>query len=100
MEKLRVKELADYQKDAIVSKTIIDRRTGTVTFFAFDEGQGLSEHKAPFDALLQIIEGEAEVKVSGETFAMKEGDLLLIAAEAPHELKAIKRFKMLLTMIR
>lgn len=100
MEKSRVKELADYQKDVIVSRTIIDRKTGTVTFFAFDEGQGLSEHTAPFDALVQIIEGEAEVKVSQVIFNLKEGELLLIPADAPHELKAIKRFKMLLTMIR
>lgn len=97
---VKMTKLSDYQKDAIVSRTIIDRKTGTVTFFAFDEGQGLSEHTAPFDALVQIIEGEAEVTVSQVIFNLKEGELLLIPADAPHELKAIKRFKMLLTMIR
>jgi len=97
---VNVKELAEYQKDAIVSRTLIDRRTGTVTFFAFDEGQGLSEHSAPYDALVYIAEGEAEVKVSGDVYAVKEGEILLIPAKATHELRAVKRFKMLLTMIR
>jgi len=97
---VNVKELAEYQKDAIVSRTLIDRKTGTVTFFAFDEGQGLSEHSAPYDALVHIVEGAAEVKVSGEVYAVKEGELLLIPAKAPHALRAVKRFKMILTMVR
>jgi quercetin dioxygenase-like cupin family protein len=97
---INVEELAGYQRDAIVSRTLIDRKTGTVTFFAFDEGQGLSEHSAPYDALVYIAEGEAEVKVSGEPYAVKEGEMLLIPAKAPHELRAAKRFKMILTMIR
>ena len=94
------KDLLEYQKDAVVSRTLIDRKTGTVTLFAFDEGQGLSEHSAPYGALVYIAEGEAEIKVSGEAYTVKEGELLLIPAKAPHELRAVKRFKMLLTMIR
>lgn len=94
------KDLLEYQRDAIVSRTLIDRKTGTVTLFAFDEGQGLSEHSAPYGALVYIVEGEAEIKVSGEAYTVKEGELLLIPAKAPHELRAAKRFKMLLTMIR
>ena len=90
----------DYQKDAIVSKTIIDKKAGTVTLFAFDQGQGLSEHTAPFDALVQVLEGEVDIKISGKSFHLKQGEIITMPANEPHALTAIQRFKMLLTMIR
>ncbi|NWG10846.1 cupin domain-containing protein [Candidatus Bathyarchaeota archaeon] len=93
-------DLVEYQEDAVVSRTIIDRKVGTVTLFAFKEGQGLSEHTAPYDALVHILEGEAEVTISGKTTQVKEGEVIILPANKPHALKAIKRFKMLLTMIR
>jgi Uncharacterized conserved protein, contains double-stranded beta-helix domain len=92
--------LADYQDGSVVSRTIINKKTGTVTFFAFDEGQGLSEHTAPFDALVYILDGEAEIVVSGKLLRVKEGDVVIMPANRPHAVKAIKRFKMVLTMIR
>jgi len=93
-------DLAGYQEDSIVSRTIIDRSTGTVTFFAFDEGQDLSEHTAPYDALVHILDGEADVTISERTVRVKAGEIIIIPAEIPHSLKAAKKFKMLLTMIR
>ena len=92
--------MAVFQKDAIVSKTIIDKKTGTVTLFAFDQGQGLSEHTAPFDALVQVLEGEVDIKISGKSFHLKQGEIITMPANEPHALTAIQRFKMLLTMIR
>jgi len=92
--------LVDYQKDAVVSRTIIDKKTGTVTLFSFDEGQGLSEHTAPFDALVLLLEGEAEIILSGKPFHVKEGEMIIMPANKPHALRATKRFKMVLTMIR
>jgi quercetin dioxygenase-like cupin family protein len=97
---VKMTELADYQEDSIVSRTIIDKKAGTVTFFAFDEGQGLSEHVAPYDALVCILDGEAEVTVSGKTCHLKEGEMILMPANKPHALKAIKRFKMMLIMVK
>jgi len=96
----RLVDLADYQKGSIVSRTIIDKKAGTVTFFAFDEGQGLSEHTAPFDALVYLLDGEAEVTISGKPFHLKGGEMVVMPANDPHALKAITRFKMILTMIR
>ena len=93
-------DLADYQDDAIVSRTIVDQDTGSVTFFAFDAGQGLSEHTAPFDALVHILDGEAEIVISGKTFQLGEGEAIIMPAHEPHALKAVQRFKMMLTMIR
>jgi quercetin dioxygenase-like cupin family protein len=93
-------DMVDYQKDAVVSKTIIDKKTGTVTLFSFDQGQGLSEHTAPFDALVQVLEGRVEVKISGNPFLLKQGEMIIMPANQPHALKAVERFKMLLTMIR
>ncbi len=93
-------DLADYQEDAVVSRTIIDKKTGTVTFFAFDEGQGLSEHTAPFDAVVYILDGEVEIIISGKPFHLKKGEMIIMPANQPHSLKAIKKFKMILTMIR
>lgn len=97
---IRITDLADYQEGSIVSRTIIDKKIGTVTFFAFDKGQGLSEHTAPFDAMVHIIDGEAEVVISGKLFHVKEGQMIIMPANEPHSLKAVKRFKMILTMIR
>ena len=93
-------DIVDYQKGAVVSKTIIEKKTGTVTLFAFDQGQGLSEHKSPFDALVQVLDGEVEIKISGKPFCLKQGDIIIMPANEPHALKAVKSFKMLLTMIR
>jgi quercetin dioxygenase-like cupin family protein len=93
-------ELAGYQKDAVVSKTIIDKKTGTVTLFAFDQGQGLSEHTAPFDAMVQVLEGEVEIRISGNPCRLNAGQTIIMPANQPHALKSVAPFKMLLTMIR
>ena len=96
----RLLDLPDYQNGSIVSTTMIDRKNGSVTFFAFDKGQRLSEHKAPYAALIHVLEGESEIMVSGKTFSVKQGEFITIPAKQPHSLTAVKRFKMLLTMIR
>jgi quercetin dioxygenase-like cupin family protein len=96
----RVAELVNYQDGAIVSREIVKKPTGTVTIFAFDEGQALSEHTAPFDALVQVLEGEAIITISGKLHRLQRGALILMPANQPHALKAIKRFKMILTMMR
>ena len=97
---LRFVNLIKYQDGSVVSRTIIAKETGTITLFAFDEGQGLSEHTAPFDALVHILDGEAEVTLSDKQFLLKKGDMLIMPANQPHALKATKRFKMMLTMIK
>jgi len=96
----RLIDLVAYQSGSVVSRTLIDQRTGTVTLFSFDEGQGLSEHTAPFDALVCLLDGEAEISISGKPLHLREGEMVIMPANQPHALKAIKRFKMLLTMIR
>src|SRR5664279_4776241 len=93
-------ELVSYQDGAGVSREIVKKPTGNVTLFAFDEGQGLSEHTAPFDALAQVVEGEAEITISGQPHRLQGGEMILMPAGQPHALKALQRFKMLLTMIR
>ena len=97
---VRLIDLVEYQEGSIVSRTIIDKKTGTVTLFAFYEGQGLSEHIAPFNALIHILDGEAENIISGKALHLKEGEMVIMPANEPHALKAVKRFKMILTMIR
>ena len=92
--------LVDYQEEAIVSRTLIDKKAGTVTIFAFDEGQGLSEHVAPYDALVNVLEGETEVTIAGQRSLVKAGELIILPANQPHALKAPTRFKMMLIMIR
>ena len=92
--------LVDYQDGAVVSKEIIKKATGTVTLFAFDKGQGLSEHTAPFDALVYIIDGKAEITIAGKQNSLKTGETIIMPANKPHSLKAIERFKMLLVMIK
>ena len=93
-------DMIAYQENAVVSRTIIDKDVGTVTVFAFDDGQGLSEHTAPYDAMVQVLDGEVEITISGEPRPVKSGELIIMPANEPHSLKALGRFKMLLTMIR
>jgi quercetin dioxygenase-like cupin family protein len=100
LKSISLVNMVDYQKEAVVSKTIIEKKTGTVTLFAFDQGQGLSEHTAPFDALVQVIDGEIEIKISGKSYNLKQGEIIIMPANEPHALSPVKRFKMLLTMIR
>jgi quercetin dioxygenase-like cupin family protein len=90
----------DYQNGSVVSKEIIKKDKGTVTLFAFDKGQGLSEHTAPFDALVYVFDGKAEVLISGQPFSLKAGELIIMPANKPHALKAVERFKMILVMVR
>ncbi len=92
--------LVDYQEGAVVSRTIIDKKTGTVTLFAFDKGQGLSEHTAPFDALVYILEGDVQITIAGHAQRVSGGQMLIMPAHQPHALTAAQPFKMLLVMIR
>jgi quercetin dioxygenase-like cupin family protein len=92
--------LVEYQKEAIVSRTLIDKKAGTITLFAFAQGQGLSEHTAPFDALVYIIDGEAEITITKKALSVKAGDMVIMPANKPHAFKANKPFKMMLVMIR
>lgn len=96
---MKLANLVEYQDKAVVSRTIIDKKSGTVTLFSFDAGQTLSEHTAPFDAMVYIVDGDAEVAISGKNFHMKEGDMIIMPENRTHSLRAPKRFKMLLTMI-
>jgi quercetin dioxygenase-like cupin family protein len=96
----RLADLIEYQEGSVVSRTIIDKKAGTVTLFAFDEGQGLSEHTAPYDAMVYVLEGEVNVSVSGKSTVVKQGEMTIMPANKPHALTAVSKFKMLLTMIR
>ena len=96
----RLIDLIDYQEASVVSRTIIDKKAGTVTLFAFDEGQGLSEHTAPYDALVQVLEGEADIAISGKPIRVRQGEITIMPANEPHALTAVTKFKMILTMIR
>ena len=93
-------KLIDYQEGTVVSRTLIDKKAGTLTLFAFDKGQGLSEHTAPFDAFVYILDGEAEVAISGQAHRVGTGEMIIMPANEPHSLKALERFKMMLVMIR
>lgn len=99
-EPLRLVELVDYAPGSVVSRTIKKGKAGTLTVFAFDEGEGLSEHTAPFDAYVQILDGEAELTIDAQPVQAKAGETVLMPANIPHALHAAKRFKMLLIMIR
>ncbi|HEX7534416.1 MAG TPA: cupin domain-containing protein [Syntrophales bacterium] len=99
-EQFNLHDLVSYQTGSIVSREILGRKTGTVTIFAFDEGQGLSEHTAPFDALVYILDGQVEISISGKPYRLKKGEMIIMPAKQPHSLAAVKRFKMLLIMIR
>lgn len=99
-EQLNALELVGYQDGAIVSRTLVKRPTGTITLFAFDQGQALSEHTAPFDALVQVLDGEGEIVIAGTPHVLGAGEMILLPAGRPHAVTARTRFKMLLTMIR
>jgi len=95
-----LKSIIDYQTNAVVSSEIMNKNTGTVTVFAFDRGQGLSEHTAPFDALVYIVDGASEITISGKSHPLKAGEMIIMPANEPHALKAVERFKMLLVMVK
>jgi quercetin dioxygenase-like cupin family protein len=97
---VRLADLIEYHAGSVVSRTIIDRQTGTVTLFSFDKDEGLSEHTAPFDALVFVVDGEAEVTLAGKSSIVKTGEMIVMPAHKSHALRAIERFKMLLIMIR
>lgn len=97
---LNLSRLIDYQAGSVVSRAIIDKKAGTVTLFAFDENQGLSEHTTPYDALVYVVEGEVEIVISGKSIRLKKGEFTIMPANEPHALSATTKFKMLLTMIR
>jgi quercetin dioxygenase-like cupin family protein len=93
-------DLIAYQEGSVVSRTVIDKKAGTVTLFAFDKDEGLSEHTTPYDALVYIIDGEADIVISGKPVRVKQGEMTIMPTNAPHALKAVARFKMLLIMVR
>lgn len=97
---IELAEAIDYQEDSIVSREITKKRSGTVTIFAFDKGQGLSEHTAPFDAIVLVIEGKVEIKISGKSHKLSGGQLIVMPANRPHSLNALEKFKMMLVMIK
>ena len=97
---LELTGLVDYQPDSVVSRTVIDKSAGTVTLFAFDQDQGLSEHTAPFDALVQVIEGEAAIIIDGQSHKVKAGQMIIMPANVPHSVKAVQPFKMLLILVK
>ena len=95
-----LKNMVVYQEGAVVSRTIIDKPQGTVSLFAFAEGEGLSEHTTPYDALVQVLDGEVEITIGGETFHLDEGKMIVMPANVPHALRALGHFKMLLVMVK
>lgn len=97
---LDLKDLISYQQGTVASRMLVNKKAGTITIFSFDEDEGLSEHAAPYDALVTILDGEAEIWVGGETFQVKTGESIILPANVPHALSAVTRFKMMLTMIR
>ncbi len=97
---LALKDLVAYQEGTVASRMLVNRKTGSITIFSFDKDEGLSEHTAPFDAVVTILDGECEVWVAGATFAMREGQTIVFPANVPHALSAVSKFKMSLTMIK
>jgi len=95
-----LEKMLDYQEGSVVSRTIMNKDVGTVTLFSFDVGEGLSEHTAPFDALVYIVDGEAEIIISKQSHILKKGEIIIMPAHEPHALKALKKFKMMLVMIK
>lgn len=93
-------DAVEYKGESVVSKTLIEKKTGTITLFAFDQGQGLSEHTAPFDAVVYVLDGKVEIKISGNPVTVTKGEILTMPANKPHALKALEKFKMMLIMIR
>ncbi|MCX9073961.1 MAG: cupin domain-containing protein [Candidatus Methanoperedens sp.] len=100
VEIITLKNHIEYSPGSVVSRTLKESKTGTITLFAFDAGQGLSEHSAPFDAVVQVIDGEGLFVIGGEEHILKTGELIIMPASVPHSVKAVKKFKMLLTMLR
>jgi quercetin dioxygenase-like cupin family protein len=96
----KVVDLVNYQDGSIVSREIVSKKTGTVTIFAFDEGQGLSEHTSPYDALIHVLEGNVEITISGKSFLLGQGEAIIMPAKQPHGLNAQRKVKLILTMIR
>ncbi|MDO5826091.1 MAG: cupin domain-containing protein [Methanosphaera sp.] len=99
-EIINIESLIDYQDKSVVSTEIIKKDTGTVTLFAFDKGEGLSQHSAPFDALVQVIDGTVEITIDKKPYTLNKGDMIIMPANVPHALSAKSRFKMILTMIK
>ncbi len=99
-EVLNLDSMLDYQEGSVVSRALMKKDVGTVTLFSFDEDQGLSEHSAPFDALVHVFDGEAEIKISGKPYNLKKNQFIIMPANEPHALKAIKKFKMMLIMLK
>ncbi len=97
---IELAHVVDYQDNSVVSREIIKKETGRVSVFAFDKNEGLSEHTAPFDALVYILDGEADITISGKPFHLRKGEMIIMPANEPHALKAVQKFKMLLTMIK
>ena len=97
---LNLDSMLDFQEGSVVSRALINKEVGTVTLFSFDKDEGLSEHSAPFDALVYVFNGEAEIKISGEPFLVKKGQMIIMPANEPHALKALEKFKMMLIMIK
>lgn len=95
-----IKKMIGYQKGSVVSQELVAKKTGTVTMFAFDRGQGLSPHSAPYDALVQVVDGKAEITIGGKKNLVDSGEAILMPAGVPHAVKAVSRFKMVLTMIK
>jgi quercetin dioxygenase-like cupin family protein len=99
-ESLKLTAMVDYQDGSVVSRSVLKTETGNVTLFAFDQGQELSEHTAPFEALIQVLDGETEIMISGKAYNLKSGESIVLPANQPHAVRAAQKFKMLLTMIR
>jgi len=99
-QKAKLADLVSYQDDAIVSKTLIKGETGSVSVFAFDRGQELSEHTVPFDALVYVCDGEAEIRISEAAHRVRKGEAIVMPANQPHAVKAVQRFKMVLSMVK
>ncbi|MBY8985789.1 MAG: cupin domain-containing protein [Candidatus Lokiarchaeota archaeon] len=99
-EALELEKMLDYQEGSIVSRTLINKDVGTVTLFSFDQGEGLSEHTAPFDAIVYVFDGEAEIMISQNKHILTKGQMILMPGNEPHALKALKRFKMMLIMVK
>lgn len=97
---LNLDSMLDFQEGSVVSRALISKDVGTVTLFSFDKGEGLSEHTAPFDALVYVFYGEAEIIISSESFVLKKGQMIIMPANEPHALKALEKFKMMLIMIK
>jgi quercetin dioxygenase-like cupin family protein len=98
--KINFKKDIEYAENSVVSKRVLEKKTGNITLFSFDKGQQLSEHSAPFDAMVQVVEGTVEIKINREPYILNEGDTIIMPANIPHALFATERFKMLLTMIK